>query len=52
MSKVHVIHENSAWVEPLRQAFAELNTPFEEWFLDEGISTSARRRRRACSTTA
>src|SRR5919112_277382 len=37
MSKVHVIHENSAWVEPLRQAFAELNTPFEEWFLDEGV---------------
>ena len=37
MSKVHVIHENSIWVEPLRAAFAELGTPFEEWFLDQGV---------------
>jgi hypothetical protein len=36
MSKVHVIHENTEWVLPLRQAFAELGTPYEEWFLDEG----------------
>ena len=36
MSKVYVIHENSAWVEPLRAAFADLRTPFEEWFLDQG----------------
>jgi hypothetical protein len=37
MSKVYVIHENSVWVEPLRAAFAELGTPFEEWFLDRGV---------------
>jgi glutathione synthase/RimK-type ligase-like ATP-grasp enzyme len=37
VSKVHVIHENSIWVEPLRAAFAELATPFEEWFLDQGV---------------
>jgi glutathione synthase/RimK-type ligase-like ATP-grasp enzyme len=37
MSKVHVIHENSIWVEPLRAAFGELGTPFEEWFLDQGV---------------
>ena len=36
MSKIYVIHENSAWVEPLQTAFQELNLPFEEWFLDEG----------------
>ncbi len=36
MSKVHVIHENSEWVVPLRSAFAELGTPHEEWFLDQG----------------
>ncbi len=36
MSKIYVIHENSAWVEPLQAAFQELNLPFEEWFLDEG----------------
>ena len=37
MANVHVIHENSVWVEPLRRAFDELKTPFEEWFLDEGV---------------
>jgi hypothetical protein len=35
--KVHVIHENTEWVLPLRQAFAELGTPYAEWFLDEGL---------------
>ncbi len=34
--KVYVIHENSEWVVPLRAAFAELGTPFAEWFLDQG----------------
>ena len=37
MSNVYVIHENSVWVEPLRSAFDELGTPFEEWFLDQGV---------------
>src|SRR6476619_2873093 len=37
MAKVHVIHENGIWVEPLRAAFNELGTPFEEWFLDRGV---------------
>jgi hypothetical protein len=36
MSKIYVIHENSAWVEPLQAAFRELELPYEEWFLDEG----------------
>jgi hypothetical protein len=36
MSKIYVIHENDAWVEPLRAAFAEQGLPYEEWFLDEG----------------
>jgi len=35
--KIYVIHENSEWVLPLRAAFAELNLPFEEWFLDQGV---------------
>jgi hypothetical protein len=34
---IYVIHENSEWVVPLRSAFAELNLPFEEWFLDQGV---------------
>jgi len=37
MAKVHVIHENGIWVEPLRTAFTELGTPFDEWFLDRGV---------------
>jgi hypothetical protein len=37
MSKIYVIHENDAWVEPLRAAFQELKLPFEEWFLSEGL---------------
>jgi hypothetical protein len=36
MSKIYVIHENTAWVEPLQAAFRELELPYEEWFLDEG----------------
>jgi glutathione synthase/RimK-type ligase-like ATP-grasp enzyme len=35
--KIHVIHENDAWVEPLRAAFDELALPYEEWFLSEGL---------------
>ena len=37
MSKIYVIHENDAWVEPLRAAFQEQGLPFEEWFLDRGV---------------
>ena len=37
MPKIYVIHENDAWVEPLRAAFDELSLPFEEWFLSEGL---------------
>ena len=37
MNRIYVLHENDVWVEPLREAFAELNLPFEEWFLDDGI---------------
>ena len=36
MSKIHVIHENDAWVEPLRAAFHEQGLPYDEWFLSEG----------------
>jgi len=37
MAKIHVIHENDAWVEPLRAAFAEQGLPYTEWFLDRGV---------------
>lgn len=32
--KIYVIHENDAWVVPLRAAFERLNLPYEEWFID------------------
>ena len=35
-NKIYVIHENDAWVEPLRAAFAELALPHAEWFIDQG----------------
>jgi hypothetical protein len=37
MSRIFVLHENSAWVEPLRAAFDRFGLPYEEWFLDERI---------------
>ena len=37
MPKIHVIHENDAWVEPLRAAFDEMGAPFEEWFVSDGL---------------
>jgi len=36
MSRIYVIHENDAWVEPLRAAFAELRVPYTEWFIADG----------------
>ncbi len=36
MSRITVLHENSAWVEPLRAAFDALALPYDEWFLDQG----------------
>jgi len=35
--KIYVIHENDAWVEPLRAAFSALELPYEEWFVSEGL---------------
>ncbi|HEV7265036.1 MAG TPA: alpha-L-glutamate ligase [Falsiroseomonas sp.] len=37
MSSIHVLHENDAWVVPLRAAFAATGVHFEEWFLDTGL---------------
>jgi len=34
--KIVVIHENEEWLIPLREAFNELEAPFEEWFINEG----------------
>ena len=36
MSRIHVLHENSAWLPPLAQAFDQRRLPWTEWFLDAG----------------
>jgi hypothetical protein len=36
MSRIHVLHENSAWLPPLAQAFDQRQLPWTEWFLDAG----------------
>jgi hypothetical protein len=35
--EIYVLHENDSWVEPLRIAFSELDLPYREWFVSEGL---------------
>ncbi|TMU88271.1 alpha-L-glutamate ligase [Bacillus sp. BHET2] len=37
MKKIHIIHENSEWTNHLTARLDELQLPYEEWFLDQGI---------------
>lgn len=37
MAKIHVLHENETWTEPLAAAFEAQGLPWESWFLDEGM---------------
>lgn len=37
MSQAFIIHENTAWIEPLKREFAVLATPYSEMFLDQGL---------------
>jgi hypothetical protein len=39
MARIYVIHENDAWVEPLRREFEAAGLPYAEWFLDGTGST-------------
>jgi hypothetical protein len=36
VSRIHVLHENSAWLPPLAEAFDQRRLPWTEWFLDAG----------------
>ncbi|HET6238607.1 MAG TPA: alpha-L-glutamate ligase [Acetobacteraceae bacterium] len=36
MSRIHVLHENPAWLPPLARAFDQRGLPWTEWFLHEG----------------
>ena len=35
--KIHIIHENDAWVVPLHAALDELALPYEDIFVDTGL---------------
>ncbi len=37
MKKIYVIHENSEWTDHLTFRLNELELPYEEWFLDQGV---------------
>ncbi|WP_172369512.1 ATP-grasp domain-containing protein [Sporosarcina jiandibaonis] len=37
MSKIYIIHENSEWTTHLTKRLEELEVPYEEWHLDQGI---------------
>ncbi|WP_175988084.1 RimK family alpha-L-glutamate ligase [Bacillus sp. Marseille-Q1617] len=37
MEKIYVIHENSEWTDHLTFRLNELELPYEEWFLDQGV---------------
>jgi glutathione synthase/RimK-type ligase-like ATP-grasp enzyme len=34
---IYVLHENAAWVEPLRRELSAIGVPFFEWFIDRGL---------------
>jgi hypothetical protein len=36
VTRIHVLHENAAWLPPLAQAFDRRRLPWTEWFLDAG----------------
>jgi hypothetical protein len=36
MTRIHVLHENPAWLDPLARAFDRHGLPWQEWFLDGG----------------
>lgn len=36
MGKIHVIHENTAWLEPLARALDAEGLPWCDWYLDQG----------------
>lgn len=37
MTKIYIIHENKEWTTHLTNRLEELNLPYEEWHLDEGV---------------
>ena len=37
MQKIHLIHENAEWTQPLIEALDARRLPYEDWFLNEGV---------------
>jgi hypothetical protein len=36
MARIHILHENPAWLPPLAPALDQRHLPWADWFLDEG----------------
>ena len=36
MSRIHILHENPAWLDPFAQAFSRRGLPWSEWLIDGG----------------
>src|SRR5919205_716070 len=37
MSRIYVLHENPAWIDPFAEAFARRGLPWSEWPIDRGV---------------
>lgn len=37
MTKIHILHENQEWTDHLIKRLEELNLPYEQWHLNEGV---------------
>lgn len=37
VNKIHILHENAEWTEPLIKALESRGLPYQDWYLDEGI---------------
>ena len=37
MSRIYVLHENPAWIDPFAEAFSRRGLPWSEWPIDQGV---------------
>jgi hypothetical protein len=37
MSRIHILHENPAWLDPFARAFSRRGLPWSEWLIDGGV---------------
>ena len=52
MSRIHVLHENPAWLPPIAEALDRPDVPWSEWFLHAATFDLAAPPPQASSSTA